>query len=706
MRAVRLVPALLACSLACGVRAPAPIDVAALVAKRGPVEARRDLVIRVLEDPRDVQARLGLAALAEQLGRPSEAIEQLDAVERLGGPLGTRWHDADRARFGRLLLARGRARLLRDAPTALADLERAAELGAAPHVDTDLGRARAALAIAQLRHVDAGERAKGRASLAELAGKWGFDPSWAGAKPAASPAEHGAFGAFLWRVGARREAYEQLAAWHAATKPPRDALLQQTYLRALGWWSPLVALHPPDGAELVGAERCRFACDVRDAVGNPDAEVAALAAPLGAPTDDPQTAVAWTIITLRAALRGEGGWLRLLAARVDLAHVKLDQVARPFGPVLAQLAGKRAQGPSDGELDDAGDDARLVAAAGRVLAGGSAEQVMAALAPAGTGLIGPAAGATGPRPVLVTMVSPLAPFTGSDARAEAVAHYADTRVVALLGARVPSRELFAAAGVAAPAALTAIAVAFRRDPAIAERLGRELVASATDGALAHATLGWLFAALGDPARSRVEWQAAVDASDEPAFAAGYANAAARTGDGDAALVAGIGAAAASGDPAVVWTRLARTLLDARRGVDALTAARSAIDLAGPDALPGALDIAIEASRLLGRTAQADALAAQRARLAPPTDERSPIADDVTDAIEARVELEHVATATSVARAWIASRWNPRDVAVRAALLDAIAPDDPRRGTVVAELIALAGDADDARALAAALALRR
>src|SRR6185312_9985756 len=104
-------------------------DVAALVAKRGPVEARLDLEIRILADPRDVQARLAAAELDDQLGRPSDAIEQLEAVERLGGPIGTRWHDRDRARFGKLLAARGRVRLAREAGSARVDLERAKKLG-------------------------------------------------------------------------------------------------------------------------------------------------------------------------------------------------------------------------------------------------------------------------------------------------------------------------------------------------------------------------------------------------------------------------------------------------------------------------------------------------------------------------------------------------------------------------------------------------
>src|SRR4051812_50188991 len=88
VRAPRVVAILVAVATGCGVRAPAPLDVPALIARRGPVEARRDLEIRILAEPRDVQARLALAALADRLGSPSDAIEQLEAVERLRGPVG------------------------------------------------------------------------------------------------------------------------------------------------------------------------------------------------------------------------------------------------------------------------------------------------------------------------------------------------------------------------------------------------------------------------------------------------------------------------------------------------------------------------------------------------------------------------------------------------------------------------------------------
>src|SRR5258706_13671103 len=95
--------AIVLASFACGVRAPAPIDVAALVAKRGPVEARRDLEIRVLADPRDVQARLALAKLADQSGRPAEAIDELEAVERPGGSPRTRRQGRERLQRRRVV---------------------------------------------------------------------------------------------------------------------------------------------------------------------------------------------------------------------------------------------------------------------------------------------------------------------------------------------------------------------------------------------------------------------------------------------------------------------------------------------------------------------------------------------------------------------------------------------------------------------------
>ncbi|HUS32911.1 MAG TPA: hypothetical protein VMZ53_30625, partial [Kofleriaceae bacterium] len=193
--------------------------------------------------------------------------------------------------------------------------------------------------------------------------------------------------------------------------------------------------------------------------------------------------------------------------------------------------------------------------------------------------------------------------------------------------------------------------------------------------------------------------AAVDASPEPAFMRGLAEAAAYTGDGPAALVFATTAAASSGDPAIVWAAVAADLVAANQLPDSLTASRNALDLAGPDVLPAALDTAIASSRALGRTQQADALLLQRAQLAPR--KRS----DDTEVLAALAAHRERPTASTAANLWVASRALPRDVESRAVLLDALDADDPRRETIRDELLLLAGDPDPARALAAAHALR-
>ncbi|HLL22083.1 MAG TPA: hypothetical protein VK427_08125, partial [Kofleriaceae bacterium] len=74
---------------ACGVTAPARVDLAALVKRLGPIDARHELELRIVKDPKDVAALLALAKLAEDQGRPSQALTALDAVVQLGGPVGT-----------------------------------------------------------------------------------------------------------------------------------------------------------------------------------------------------------------------------------------------------------------------------------------------------------------------------------------------------------------------------------------------------------------------------------------------------------------------------------------------------------------------------------------------------------------------------------------------------------------------------------------
>lgn len=646
------------------VRAPARIDVDAMVRQKGALVARQDLEVRAIDDPRDIAVRLALARLADETGRPGQALAELEAVIHVGGPLGTRWHADDKARFARLLALRGRVRLGRGAPSALADLERARSYGAV--VETrELERARAAIAIARLRHVDPKERAAGQQALAQLAGTSIAEPSWLGAKERPVPRDRGELGAWLWEKGAKRAAFEALRDWESTTAA-RGGPLHDAYLRALAWWTPL-DLPPPAGTDLSGPERCRFAaaaCAPHEALRDPAVAAALLAAPaLGSRGRD--DADAWVAITLPAALRGELAWGPSVALRVDLdaagirgATVKL---ARTSDADLAQLP------PAH----------RLVGAAGRVLDGSSPARVRAALGP----LEGSAEGVA-----LMRIVDPPRPVPFSDP------------LGASLGAYLRNRHLEGAFA-------AELLATYRANPARADRLAADLVARSSDAAFTQASLAALFDALGDPARARAAWQAAVDGSPgERAFVAGLAEAAARANDPDAALIHATTAAAASGDPAVAWIAVSRALGGVGKHVHALEAARSAVDLAGPETLGPAIDLALASSRALGRDAQVADLV-ERRRLAPTPVRLDRGGDDPTDAASALAAAARTPGVVSTARLWIASRWNPRDVELRAALLAAIGPDDPRRATLVTELVALAGDRDPWTARSAVVALR-
>jgi tetratricopeptide (TPR) repeat protein len=662
----------------CGVRAPSRIDVTALMQARGQVEARRELEVRIVADPKDLSARLGLAAVNEQTGRPSGAIAQLEAVIAIGGPIGTRWRDDDRARLARLLVARGRARLVRGAASAHADLVRARAVGAKLD-DLELARARLALAIDQLRHVDAELRARGRRTLAELTGTPIAEPAWRGAVANAALEERGAFGVWLWKHGARREAWEQLHAWHDATTPPRDPAIAPTYLEARTWWTPIDA-PPPDPSDLVGPQRCRYAnvCSAIDlARGEPrdhDAITALFASPR-VRTTAPADAVAWLTLTLARALRGEVAWGPTLATRVDLTGIATSSIAAPVRAAFVRIAGRGDA--NDVVVAELSSTERLIVAAGRALRGAPVAEVRAALGPVADSDAGLA---------LLRVVTP--------ASAEPIAQPYATAVVAHVRARVTHGP--------EASALRRMVDGYLRDPAIADRIAVDIAAEAVDAARAHAAIGATYDALGDPARARAAWQAAVDGSAELEHLRGLAEATARVHDPDAALVAATRAAAASGDPAVVWVAIARALEGTGEHQHALEAARLAIDLASADLLDDALAIAIAASRSLGRGAQANVLAARRAALAPPGDE---LAADPTDSAAALAEHRQQATVSSIARLWVASRWNPRDVAIRDALRAGVPADDPRHAVIVAELVGLASDRDSELGRAAVAALR-
>ncbi|MEJ7604224.1 MAG: hypothetical protein WKG01_40565 [Kofleriaceae bacterium] len=494
-------------------------------------------------------------------------------------------------------------------------------------------------------------------------------------------------GEWLWGIGARRAAWDELSAWHAATSS-RPVALQGLYLTVRAWWVPADAA-PLATTELVGPDRCRHAagdgCGPRALVrAEPRDElaIAALVAAPATPTADPEAAAGWLAITLLQALHGEQAWGPEFAARVDIAAI--PTAAMPAASRLAfNLLVGREPVP-DVELTAATPAAdRLVIAAGRALRGAGVRDIETALGPLAETIEGVA---------LLRVVAQPAPSSASSPVVSEATH------VSAAVSHARARVLHGPDA----AQLRAIVVAYRRDPAIADRLASDLIAQAPDAAVASAAVGALFDALADPARARAAWQAAVTASPEVDHLRGLAGAMARGNDPDAALITATTAAAASGDPAVVWLALARTFDGAGKHVHALEAARYAIDLGDAATLLLAIDVAISASRSLGRTHQIDSLAARRAKTLPVA---TPRADDPTDATAALAAHVAQPSASSAAHLWIASRWNPRAVAARAALLAAVDRDDPRRHILVAELVELAADPDAELARAAVAAVR-
>ncbi|MBP6632927.1 MAG: hypothetical protein KA297_26140 [Kofleriaceae bacterium] len=667
----------------CGGAAPTP---ATLVRAHGASGARDQLRLRLASRPSDATSRRALIALELELGHPGAALAHLEVLAAAGAPLGDGLQATDRRRLGTLLLARSTIRTARLAASALDDVDRASRLGVEPSPELRRG-AVLARALSELRHADPGQRARGQRRLRELAAQdpiAATDPAVRGAAAQAGLDDVAALGAWLWDRQARRAAYLALEAW--AARGGRGGLGADRWARARRWWRAEPELAATEPCPFVGSDGspgCTVVAAAEDsALDGPGWEADLVrSARAWPPARDVAQAEAWVLVAMRAFLRGElPSWHGELAARIDLPAVldDLEAIDPALRSPLLRAAGRREQ--ADRALASALRRApgrlvyRLVLATEAAMAGRTRRDVEQAW-----------------RGLEATAVA-----AALVARFDGGAMAAPTEF-----ARIAATFAAARAGAGASTdSLTAMAVGYQRDPALADRLADEFVAGQVDLGAASAAVAWLFDALGDRARTRARWQAAVDASPEPAALAELALACARAGDAPAALLHLTAAAAASGDPAVVLLRGAHTLLASDLAVDALAVARQALELAGPDEQGAAHDVAIAAARVLGRAELADELARQR--LGWRRDAVVP--GDPTDPTAALAATSPPAVA--LAGLVVAARWNPRDHQVRAAIIAATAPDDPRHQRAWNELAAIAVDRDPDLARAAVVALRR
>ena len=622
----------------CGVR-QRPVDTMRLVAELGLDGAAEALRIRIAGNPRDIPARRALAALEDRRDRPGAVLAELSAVRDLGGPLGARLSDRERARLAALYRDRARARVARESPDALDDLDQARRLAGAAGEDAAVRQAAVLhAALADLRHTDPDRRARGARHL-------GRDTATVDAQ--------GATGLFLFEHGALRAAYELLDEWERAggrdRAGPDTAATIDAWLAARAWWrgpGGRPDLATLERAVAAGGSPCRFAvapgdhgCRAAVIAGGPtrERELLARARARGWRTADPDEAAAWVAITAAAWQRGElRSWLDELDARVDLAALGLgaDGDARlPAAiPTWARAPLYRAAGRAK--------EAELALARARA----DADDL-----PAHAQLVLDAA--TTPRP-----------HHGAMHRGEAAV---------LASAIGPGLE--------------EVADAYRTDPAAADRVAADVVARDVDVAAAAPEVAELFQLLGDPARARAWWEKAVEASpDDVELRAGLVRALAAAADGEAARLHLTTVAAGSGDPARALLDGARALAAAGLVVDALAPAKQALELIAPgeeqEALLLLIDLAgrldrgeqvasftraldrvrspPDATTLRARAAAGDADAIAKAFAADPTDPGLAIAvargePDDGKAIEILAE---------------ASRWNPADVELREARL--------------------------------------
>lgn len=715
-RAWPILWALLAVAIGCGSTSVSGGDADSIVATRASdipaaeVAAAVDaLRFRVASDPRDVLAHLELARLELVAGRPGAAIRHF-AIARRNDAL----RPDDRVALGRLLVERFHARLAHGDGDAFRDLESAArlggDLGSGPGVDL---RAEAYFlaALSALRRGNRWGRRDGLDHLGEAAKLAPDDPRHAVVAPDRAPLESLAMaGAWLHRGGASKAARQALESY--VTRGGREARALRAWVAARLWWGEDRVASGLRG-ELIaaGVSACPFSWSGEPA--DSPLQVAAVDAPgcagtlwavaIGDPwyaelvveraaaeswrIVDPDDAAAWSLIALRRWLAGIGSFddRSEMLDRIDVAKVASSPELPVWAaPTLRRLAGDptmvqaldRALAASDGL--ESGQ--RLLLAAEAALAGRSPAVVAELLAP----VTGPGLASDGwllrfllAGPRSDSMAEILRKVTDPAVRRRLVRRHPavavmpprggrDDRAVSTVGDVVSRDEVVALAGIVA---------GYFRDPTVADRRAGDFVDGAPYIGQRGPVVAGLFLALGEPGRARLWWQRVVAASPRHASHVHELGAAlAAAGDGEAAAVRFVAAAALSGDTGHTSLRAADELLATGHTLLAIAAGRRALPITAPVRRAPVYRVLARAMTELGRDQEAAEMG-RRGGLAPKVRASgSGSGDGLPDGQSALIR---------------AARWNPDDERILQRLAERAALASEEREAAIAGLLALA-----------------
>ena len=708
-RLVVVILAAASCSLAaCGKRhqPPAATDDDELPA------AVETLRFRIATTPSDMRARAALARLELRAGRPGAALREWTLVREYG-----RLTTDDRQRMAELLLQRARARLQAGDGQAYLDLDAARSLGgqAAPTLALE---AHMQAALVELRRSTPWAREAAGRHLERARSLAPADPRLAYLTPDTAQLQDLARAA-QWLHEGNAMAEARLLLQQYVARGGRDPTTLWAHVSAVRWWGDgdrrqRMDLHRRRELLALGVSTCAVS-RTPDQVGcrdsweqmasGPDAagrevrrRAEALAWQLrGAPLSAEATR-SWTLLAIRGFLAGEESVPRLLQRRLDLpAALALGEALGRARPLLLRAAGQIQASRS--VLDQ---QLRTLSTLGMDQLGPS-ERVL---------LLFEAAAHRHPRTREL-----LASALSDDYRSQPMPAWAQAALRAL-AARLPPGAALGARSARSQlptekrperlarrvSMLARLALAHLEDPALGDRVARELVDRYVyPGQLAPAVAG-LYVALGDGARA-LRWRQEVF-DVQPRHTAQLEELAAQlaaVGQRDRARQHYLQATADSGDAGATGMRAAAWFLELGRPLDALFMGKRALPLVAPAERRPVFDLMIEAMEQLDRDGEAAELRAHRDRLLPiagndpqltARTERIPLASGAPESLLAELAGRQIGDEQ---RALLldALVWNPDHRRLQMAVIEHLDQGDPGRQWLLDRLlaqVALAGTA--------------